>query len=89
MMKRSLEGVRDHSKTMSTGSGGRGVSPGTHKFVSPAAVSGAQAGADQGSTPTSRKTSQQVRKMQEKVNRRMASMSSKLEAATGVTIPGR
>jgi len=90
MMKRSLEGVREHSKSMSTGSGGRGLGPGQreHKFVSPAAVSGVQSSqVDPSSTPTNRKTSHQVRKMQEKVNRRMASMSSKLEAATGVALP--
>jgi len=84
MMKRSLEQLRDHQKTSSVGSQGRGVSPNRSKIASPAAATLVQ---ENSVTPTGRKLSHQSKRLQQKLNKRMTSMSVRLEAATGVAIP--
>jgi len=86
MMKKSLEQLRDHQKTASMGSQGRGISPPTRaKIASPAAASAVTQ--EPSTTPTGRKISTQSKRLQQKLGKRMTSMSVRLEAATGVTIP--
>jgi len=85
MMKKSLEQLRDQQKSASMGSQGRGVSP-ARKIASPAAaITLAQ---DTSSTPTSRRLSQQGSALKERARKRMTKMTNKLEAKTGLTIPG-
>eukprot|EP00092_Neocalanus_flemingeri_P025281 GFUD01027413.1.p1 GENE.GFUD01027413.1~~GFUD01027413.1.p1 ORF type:complete len:729 (+),score=182.30 GFUD01027413.1:43-2229(+) len=85
MMKKSLEQLGDHQKTASMGSQGRGISPSRHKLASPAAASAVTQ--ENSTTPTGRKKSHQSKWLQQQLNKRMTSMSHKLEAATGVAIP--
>lgn len=88
LMKKSLEQLRDHQRSCSGGSQGRphGSPNQTRKFLSPAA---ATALTPDNSTPTSRKLSSQSKRLQSAFNKRMTSMTSKLEAKTGYTIPKR
>jgi len=85
MMKKSLEQLRDHQKSASMGSQGRGISPTRHKLASPAAASVVTQ--ESSTTPTGRKISHQSKRLQQKLNKRMTSMSTKFEARTGVAIP--
>jgi len=87
IMKKSLEQLRDYQRSSSTGSQGRHLSPSqTRKFASPAAATALTP--DAGSTPTSRLSSQS-RRFTSAINKRMSSMSVRLEARTGYTIPGK
>merc|ERR1712142_52000 len=63
MMKKSLEQLRDHQKTASMGSQGRGVSPVRNRIASPAAAS---AVTQEATTPTGRKISHQSKRLQQK-----------------------
>ena len=85
MMKKSLEQMREHQKTASMGSQGRGVSP-ARKIASPAAAIALSQ--DNSSTPTSRKISQTGSAIKERARKRMNKFNVKLEAKTGLTIPG-
>jgi len=86
IMRKSLEQLRDYQRSCSTGSQGRHLSPGqTRKFASPAAATALTPDA---STPTSRLSSQS-RRLTSAMAKRMSSMSVKLEARTGYTIPGK
>jgi len=87
LMKKSLEQLRDHQRSCSGGSHGRQSSPNqTRKFASPAAATALTP--EVNTTPSSRLSSQSKR-LQSAFNKRMSSMSTKLEAKTGYTIPGR
>jgi len=86
VMRKSLEGVRDHSKSASTGSLGR-QGPGPAKFASPAAASGVVPG-DSGTPIISvRGLSSGGKRLQARLKGRMGAIGSRLEAATGVNMP--
>merc|ERR1719323_2901161 len=82
MMKRSLEGMREHGKSASMGSQGRGVSP-ARTIASPAAA--ITMASDTNTTPNSRVSSA----IKERSKKMMSRMTNKLEAKTGLTIPSR
>merc|ERR1719187_2466959 len=84
MMNKSLEHLRDHHKTSSGGSVGR-TSPTIRKFASPAAATAVH---DNSSTP-GRKISVQSRRLQTALNRKVSSVTVRLEAATGYGRRGR
>ena len=84
VMKRSLEQLRDHQRSASMGSTGRGVSP-ARTMASPAAATALAQ--DTASTPTSRgKLGGSA--LKKRARERMTKMTSKLEARTGLSIPG-
>jgi exocyst complex protein 7 len=92
VMRRSLEAVRDHQKTASTGSGGRAagqllLTPA--KVASPAAASGLLPVSGDSGTPaiSVRGLSSGGRRLQARLKGRMGAIGSRLEAATGVNIP--
>ena len=84
MMKKSLEQMRDHQKSASMGSQGRGVSP-ARTIASPAAAS--SMAQDNTLTPTSRMLGQSGSALKKRARERMSKMTSKLEAKTGLSIP--